>query len=683
MIPGLIFLVAFGFLLLGVNPSFYVDDSPETITAATLLGIPHPPGYPFYTLLGRVSSLIPLSHVTFRVNLISGCLAAAVCVALYFFIKDKVQLPKALALIISSLWLCGATTYPAALSAKTGIYHLTALFLVTILLALGHGRLFLASFLFGLSLSHHWMSMAVLSPGFIYIVINSRKERNWGWHHIIDAISIIIIGLSINLYLPMRAHLRPMLNWGNPDSAQNFISNYFRGQYLGAEASGELNTWITQLGLCLRAGFLEFFGLMILAIWGAWNAYKKGFPLFRGMILAWMTFFLVLSFYLNLSQERQYLIQSYVLCTHVFIIIFSAWAIKSFFQTGGLERKRGVMTLILAILFMLIVLGMGVFRYARARQTDYCYTYDYVLNEWKSLPKNSLFYCRGDSVVFPSWYFQWVEGKRPDLSVVGVDGLPMEWIRQNLALFHPGLQVPFTKNPVGNEAISGMANWMAEKNSELELYFSFNQPDEGLMPGTKLVPYGLAAKVFWKDQKPFLNYSRAEYLWNVLRLRYLHDPAFPFDKRTREQLIVNYGISRNSLGVYYEDLGDDAKEKLSSHPKMQDLLTIQSAYEKSADHFSWVRNWDPSDSKYAYNLGNSFFHLGRLNDAMECYRTATTLESDYPEAYYNWAVAAMDNGDYPLAGKLFQKALELNPGYAEAKRGLDFVVRKTRISQGQ
>src|ERR1700758_1526650 len=48
-----------------------VDDTPELITAAVTLGVAHPPGYPLFTMLGHVFSLIPFGSIPFRVNLLS------------------------------------------------------------------------------------------------------------------------------------------------------------------------------------------------------------------------------------------------------------------------------------------------------------------------------------------------------------------------------------------------------------------------------------------------------------------------------------------------------------------------------------------------------------------------------------------------------------------------------------
>src|ERR1043165_1145871 len=48
-----------------------VGDTPELITAAATLGVAHPPGYPLFTMLGHLFSLLPLGSIPFRVNTLS------------------------------------------------------------------------------------------------------------------------------------------------------------------------------------------------------------------------------------------------------------------------------------------------------------------------------------------------------------------------------------------------------------------------------------------------------------------------------------------------------------------------------------------------------------------------------------------------------------------------------------
>src|SRR5947207_8208819 len=48
-----------------------VGDSPELTMAAVSLGVPHPPGYPLFTMFGHLFSLLPFGAIPFRVNLFS------------------------------------------------------------------------------------------------------------------------------------------------------------------------------------------------------------------------------------------------------------------------------------------------------------------------------------------------------------------------------------------------------------------------------------------------------------------------------------------------------------------------------------------------------------------------------------------------------------------------------------
>ena len=48
-----------------------VGDTPELITAAVTFGVAHPPGYPLFSMLGHLFSLLPFGSIPFRVNLLA------------------------------------------------------------------------------------------------------------------------------------------------------------------------------------------------------------------------------------------------------------------------------------------------------------------------------------------------------------------------------------------------------------------------------------------------------------------------------------------------------------------------------------------------------------------------------------------------------------------------------------
>ena len=62
-------------------------DGGELLAAASTWGIPHPPGYPTYTILLRsFATLVPVGDFAYRGNLLSAILASATVFTLYWTI---------------------------------------------------------------------------------------------------------------------------------------------------------------------------------------------------------------------------------------------------------------------------------------------------------------------------------------------------------------------------------------------------------------------------------------------------------------------------------------------------------------------------------------------------------------------------------------------------------------------
>jgi len=69
----LLFLLFFSFYCFFQIKSIYGGDSGDFVTAAWVWGIPHPPGYPFYSLISSVLvHLIPFFTPAWRIGLISS-----------------------------------------------------------------------------------------------------------------------------------------------------------------------------------------------------------------------------------------------------------------------------------------------------------------------------------------------------------------------------------------------------------------------------------------------------------------------------------------------------------------------------------------------------------------------------------------------------------------------------------
>ncbi|HUB67813.1 MAG TPA: DUF2723 domain-containing protein [Candidatus Methylacidiphilales bacterium] len=70
---AIVFIVTTAVYIFTAAPSVTLEDSGELITAATKFGVPHPPGYPLWTMSGFIlSHLIPVGNLAWRINIQSG-----------------------------------------------------------------------------------------------------------------------------------------------------------------------------------------------------------------------------------------------------------------------------------------------------------------------------------------------------------------------------------------------------------------------------------------------------------------------------------------------------------------------------------------------------------------------------------------------------------------------------------
>ena len=91
LIAFFIFLLTFVVYFDTMAPTVSYWDCGEFIAVSHTLGVPHPPGSPFFLLLGRIFSMLPFSDdIAFRVNIISPLVSALAVMLLYLSIVKVV-----------------------------------------------------------------------------------------------------------------------------------------------------------------------------------------------------------------------------------------------------------------------------------------------------------------------------------------------------------------------------------------------------------------------------------------------------------------------------------------------------------------------------------------------------------------------------------------------------------------
>jgi hypothetical protein len=76
--------------LVTLSPSTAMWDTSEYIAAAFDFGLPHPPGNPFFVILGRFFALLPIApNIAMRINILAA-LCSAAAAGMWFLITERV-----------------------------------------------------------------------------------------------------------------------------------------------------------------------------------------------------------------------------------------------------------------------------------------------------------------------------------------------------------------------------------------------------------------------------------------------------------------------------------------------------------------------------------------------------------------------------------------------------------------
>jgi len=261
---GVAATLVFLLYLLTLAPSTAMWDASEYIAAAYVLGIPHPPGNPFFVLIGNVFAHLPIPGTTpaVRVNILAA-LSSAVAAGMWFLITERVLVSW-----LAERWqrvvggalaaLVGATAFTvwnqSVVNEKVYTVSL-AIFAVVAWLTVRwcddpDGRkadrlLVLIAFLLGLGYANHPAGFLPL-PAVGVAVLVRKPSTLLRWRLLLACVGAMILGLTPFATQPIRAAHFPAINEGEPTACTDglkfsctfsdltrdrFKYNFDRGQY--------------------------------------------------------------------------------------------------------------------------------------------------------------------------------------------------------------------------------------------------------------------------------------------------------------------------------------------------------------------------------------------------------------------------------------------------------------------
>jgi len=107
-------------------------------------------------------------------------------------------------------------------------------------------------------------------------------------------------------------------------------------------------------------------------------------------------------------------------------------------------------------------------------------------------------------------------------------------------------------------------------------------------------------------------------------------------------------------------------------------------YDQASAKFQASQLEQPDNADVAYNLANSFYRLGRYEDAVEAYKKALTEKTSptlQQKSHYNMGNAYYRMGYLEESIDSYKKALELNPADTDSKFNLEWARKQREKAQ--
>jgi len=589
-----LFLITFSIYLATMSPSLSTQsDSGELVTAASVAGIAHPPGYPLYTMAGHLFTLVPVGDKAFRLNVMSGFFSS--CAVVLTFLGALLLLGDVAAAAASALALAFSRIFwSLSLSAEVFSLHLFFVSLLFYLLLLmrhraregqQHGtHLSLFFFILGLSLSHHHTILFMFPAFFSLLVAWKLYDPLRSPKGAARAFALVCAGLLPYLYLPLRAACDPAANWGNPSTLSSFIQVVTRAGY-GTFALAQLSAYSRSLQgqaamalASLKLLVVQFnIAVVLCALPGAWMLWRKERPfllVLLYMVLVSCPLFALLS---GFPCHEGYL----AILERFFLPASYACALLSGAGAFSLQSRMPVFLPARAPVWgmILVIAVTAALSFSPVSRRHNYVAADYGANLLKSLDEKAILFVQGDVAAGSLLYLQNVCGLRPDVTVIFEGLLRSSWYVDQLAARNEELS--FIKGSDLLERRVTMQRLMEGVGAARPVYFNHPVDDSAVNVENRGLVYRAV-----KAGEPAGSQSCREIqelLDHAYGYRGSYDPKRA-DFFSRELLSL-YCIAYYHQALRWKEAGDDerwlanARRALEFDPSMREaLFTCGEAY---------------------------------------------------------------------------------------------------------
>ena len=544
---------------------------------------------------------------------------------------------------------------------------------------------------------------------------------------------LFVLGLSVHLFLLIRAGHNPVINEGDPSTWKSLYFALRREQYpppnvLIRKASfafqlKHFNGYFQQQFQMFTAylGQLNVGSVIPLAlgIWGIVDHYTKHRKTFIMLGVTLLVMSLGLVVYLNFSdaevRERDYFYSPVFYFFAVFIAIGAASVLN---EIRNFAARRNVAGLLPVAVPVAVFLAFPFFTLANHHFThDRSKNYicqKYARNMLVGLEPNAILYTNGDNDTFPLWYIQEVEKYRKDVRVVNLSLLNTPWYIEQLRDLEPKVAINWTNEEIDRlRPIETNDGWVLIRDIAVQhilknnsrtrpMYFAVTIPPETFAPYREFLEMeGLAFRVVGKKGKNLVNVEKLEdNIWNkfdyggILDKDWKRDDSLYREEYVR-RLIQNYAAAFTQLGFEkgrrdeFNDAVKNLRVALEITPDLDPALLWLGWYKLEAgDTAAAVRFYKdeierrPQNAELLYRLAGVYERIGHLDSALFAVDDLIRRDPNHRDAMMSGVGIALRFGLQDKAEKYLSDWLVRHPNDTSVRRALEELKQKSAEGEG-
>ncbi len=651
---ALLMLVLLEHLVKSLAPEVYTGDSGELSAAAFLLAVPHPTGFPVLLMLGRLFIFLPLGNIAYATNLasaIAGCGAAIILALILIRLKFSLLVAVSSPLVL----ILGRTTWSQ--SAIYRVYTLSILFIaLLVLLAINYRQdprlsyLYSFSFISALAMGSHFHALLGILGGLIILGTSIGPSlRTTRLRDIIISIFFFILGLSVYLYIPIRASRKLIMNWLFPFTWDRFLSYMSQKEYAFKMMDRSLGDILEVLKRVLAYNIDEF-GVVffIVGITGGLIAILRLKIIGIAVVIIALGNVVIMLLYGNradMGYVYRYLLPFYF-CMAFFIGCFIE-SILSWLKKIAPRLKVIFYFLLSLSLAMLIIRN-----YYYGDKSRAWLAYDFGKHVINTAAQEALIFLEGDNITFIPFYLKSCQNWRQDLVFMEAQGY-----------FYPN-----TRRGLPRMNWSGLMRFISDHTTTP----TFMSVVGEFFEDEQIMPQGFLFRV----RKGISVYENLVYFPDYIPLRGLMDASL-YKDFTMRAIVGHYLIQRAEImrktGLWeqakntYLQAARYAVDMPDQYNNIGNALAEMGYYAEAERMIKESIRYRPRAGSGYSNLGIIYNRWGRNQLAIETFNQGISLDADNWLLYYNLAMVYKDMGDMKSANKAMQKALNLNPALLSRK----------------